>query len=487
MRARGGSPAASISLAADDATVSVTQASTVDIGLTVTRSHWTGTVSLAVSGLPSGVTGSFSDSTLTGAETTSTLTLTASGSASVVTGDAFTITATGSGVSDAVDGTVDVVAGTGAGIPSSNYAYSDFFDANYANTGALRAELRQLSPSPSDPNTGQFYNDAIYPDNLLIAPDPVDGSVNAAKIQILDNTVSSNSEPQTTKSNLTAMANAAFYWVQAYEAGFTTDGSSGTDAYKNAFMLYNNANGRVGMEWTSVNNHTFGGGWTNNGSGNASGSNDLANYTANVPYATGGGSGIWDVPQWVCWLMTHEQIGTDYQLARIWTWLEGDTPTDVPQYSAYYKLNTGTLPQITGIKMGANYNQFGSARTAAPTAIYWREWRVYDLDTEPDPLSMVTPPTVSLSSTALSVARGGSTTVDVTITRGAYTGTITPSFYSLNNSGLSVSASPSLTSGVSSTTLTISATAGATAGTRVDTSLFFSGINCRFYVPITVT
>lgn len=103
----------SITLLADDATVSVTQSSSVNIVLTLSRTNFTGSVLLAVSGLPSGVTGSFSDSTLTGAETTSTLTLTASGSAGVVTGDAFTITASGSGVSDAtVAGTVDVVAGS---------------------------------------------------------------------------------------------------------------------------------------------------------------------------------------------------------------------------------------------------------------------------------------------------------------------------------------------------------------------------------------
>ena len=100
----------SITLLADDATVSVTQGSSVGITLTLSRTNFTGAVSLAVSGLPTGVTGSFSDSTLTGAETTSTLTLTASGSASVVTGDAFTIDATGTGVSSSVAGTVDVVA-----------------------------------------------------------------------------------------------------------------------------------------------------------------------------------------------------------------------------------------------------------------------------------------------------------------------------------------------------------------------------------------
>lgn len=109
---RGPSAAQSISIAPDDDTVSVVQGGTVQIVYTLTRvGGYSGTVTPAVTGLPSGVSGAWSDSSLTGGDTTTTLTLTATGGATEVTNDAFTVTFSGAGVSDAVDaGTVTVTA-----------------------------------------------------------------------------------------------------------------------------------------------------------------------------------------------------------------------------------------------------------------------------------------------------------------------------------------------------------------------------------------
>jgi hypothetical protein len=106
----GPAPTPSISISADNHTVSVVQGSTVTITYTLTRNGgYTGTVTPSVGSLPSGVSGSWSDSSLTSGETTTVLTLTATGGATVVGATSFTVTFSGSGVSDATDtGTVAV-------------------------------------------------------------------------------------------------------------------------------------------------------------------------------------------------------------------------------------------------------------------------------------------------------------------------------------------------------------------------------------------
>ena len=116
-RAGGAAPATSesISIALSSSARTVTQGSTTTLTVTLTRNGgYTGTVTPSVSGLPTGVTGSWSDSSLTGADATTVLTLTAAADAPTVTTDAFTITCSGSGVSDATAAatvTVQVSAG----------------------------------------------------------------------------------------------------------------------------------------------------------------------------------------------------------------------------------------------------------------------------------------------------------------------------------------------------------------------------------------
>jgi len=109
---RAGTPSVTptISISPNDDTVSVAQGATTAIIYTLTRGgNYAGTVTPAVTGLPTGVTGGWSDSSLTGADSTTTLTLTAAADASIVTDDAFTVTFTGSGVTEATDsGTVSV-------------------------------------------------------------------------------------------------------------------------------------------------------------------------------------------------------------------------------------------------------------------------------------------------------------------------------------------------------------------------------------------
>jgi len=102
--------AASISVSANVTAVNVARGLTTPITYTLSRTNYTGTVMPAVTGLPAGVTGTWSDSSLTGADTTTVLTLTAAADAGLVTDDAFVVTFSGTGVTDAtVNSTVTVV------------------------------------------------------------------------------------------------------------------------------------------------------------------------------------------------------------------------------------------------------------------------------------------------------------------------------------------------------------------------------------------
>jgi hypothetical protein len=93
---------ASISISAVPTAASVEQGSTRDYTVTLVRTEFTADVTIATTGLPSGVSASYPDGAVfSGATTTRTVRLTATGGAGLVTDDSFTVTATGSGVSDA--------------------------------------------------------------------------------------------------------------------------------------------------------------------------------------------------------------------------------------------------------------------------------------------------------------------------------------------------------------------------------------------------
>ncbi len=96
-----------IAISADDATISVVQGSYVDILISLLRGEgYAGTVTLAVTGLPSGLTASYPDGqTFTGDASSRRVRLTAASDATPVSADAFTITASGADVDpDAVAG-----------------------------------------------------------------------------------------------------------------------------------------------------------------------------------------------------------------------------------------------------------------------------------------------------------------------------------------------------------------------------------------------
>jgi hypothetical protein len=117
--------AASISVSANVTAVSVARGLTTPITYTLSRTNYTGTVTPAVTGLPADVTGTWSDSSLTGGDTTTVLTLSATGGAGLVTNDPFVVTFSGTGITDvtinstvSVTETVTWTAGPGANAPS---------------------------------------------------------------------------------------------------------------------------------------------------------------------------------------------------------------------------------------------------------------------------------------------------------------------------------------------------------------------------------
>ena len=88
-----------ITLALDVSAVSVAQGSSGSVNATITRVNFPGTVTLAVDGLPTGVTAAFDPATLTDAVTTTKLTFTVAASAAPGVSN-LTVKASGTGISE---------------------------------------------------------------------------------------------------------------------------------------------------------------------------------------------------------------------------------------------------------------------------------------------------------------------------------------------------------------------------------------------------
>jgi hypothetical protein len=93
---------------------SLVQGGTVDITASVARTNYTGEVGLSVTGLPTGVSESYPNTSLLPNGTPSRIIrLTATGAAPLVTADSYTVTASGAGVSNSVaNATVSVTSGS---------------------------------------------------------------------------------------------------------------------------------------------------------------------------------------------------------------------------------------------------------------------------------------------------------------------------------------------------------------------------------------
>ncbi len=137
-------PAQNYTLAANPASLSVARGAAGTSVISITRTNFTGSVTLSASGLPAGVTAAFSPASTTG--NTSTLTLTASSTAALgaatvtVTGTTATLTPRTTTISLTVTGTTGGTGGvTVTPVVNANSPWFNEVQIRLSNTGSLTA------------------------------------------------------------------------------------------------------------------------------------------------------------------------------------------------------------------------------------------------------------------------------------------------------------------------------------------------------------
>lgn len=364
-RGGGGTPAYSITLAADDATVSGAQGTTIPIALTVTRNNgFTGTVSLAVTGLPSGVTGAFSDSSLSSGETTSTLTLTIDIAAGLVTADVFVITASASGLSDStVNGTVTVTAASD--FPAGSI-YSDDYD-NYADTAALHAVMS------SGYNASKKYNYVFGMANVAI--DAVT-TYQGKKTMQYTHVPGSETIPQVEHpfGDANSPVPYAGVWVRfkiKFSSNFTLDGTGGAGrSYKLVFLGVNSANSRVA--------HIFSDGCTGSEWITGPIQENLELFPLDDQDELGDDN-------WYDFIWFAKKYSNTRVRARMWRAIDGQTPVEMYDNDGHPSPVNGQTPgSIIGYNIGRNFNKV----LVSTQYINWGPWAVYDESVHSNPFGL---------------------------------------------------------------------------------------------------
>ena len=247
-----------ISIAASKSSTSALQGDTDSFNVTLTRTNYTGDVTLVVSGLPSGATASISPNPLTGGMVTAGVVITNDVAASTVTNDAYTVGATGAGVTAATNvNMTHTITSPNATRGVFNYSNvvkgSDF--SGYADTTAL---LAAIGTTESDANkqkilTSTGTGSSSPASCIQLVTSSLTG--NKAMRYLIDNT---HGVPNTTMmwfagypgmptTNRTGGVNTPFtdcavYSEVSYSPGFTTAGSkAGGQGYKQYAIGYSNA------------------------------------------------------------------------------------------------------------------------------------------------------------------------------------------------------------------------------------------------------
>lgn len=403
------SVSASIAISASPTATSALQGETDASTVTLVRTAYTGDVTLAASGLPTGATAVFSPNPLTGATLTAGVVVTNDVAASTVTNDAWTITASGSGVTDATQAMTHTITSPNVtrGVPSSSYVKGDQFA--YADSAALRAAMGDYEVTASkqkqfvviQPITGAlpWYSDrnliemssdlTLEGHNVMRVECNTINSYTPARLQMYF--ANFTGAPTTNRAGgvNTPFTNFGAYVVIAYSSGFTTAGSGATsNAYKTTAVGMSNYNGRCGVEWTNTSGYSYTCGLSGWGPSSVA---TNGNGTAR-PYSVTNASGIWTVPQWVCHYWEVRTLDSDQFQARHWTWLYGSEPTASPQATLTYSKTTSGLasfPTYNRIALGENMNQTAANRyMPSPSYVYWGDVRVYDLDYIDNPLNL---------------------------------------------------------------------------------------------------
>lgn len=395
------SVSASIAISASPTATSALQGETDASTVTLVRTAYTGDVTLAATGLPTGATAVFSPNPLTGATLTAGVVVTNTVGASTVTNDAWTITASGSGVTDATQAMTHTITSPNVtrGVPTTSSAVKGTDFSEFANTAALLAAITDgesntaklsLLCGGSGRSRMTIETSAITGANVMrYAVDTTGGPPVLWQMYF----AGYPGQPTTNRAGgvNTAVPEFGAYLEVSYSAGFTTGGSASTGgggAYKLTAVGMQNYNGRSGIEWTNVSNYSYTCGlsaWgpsgpANNGNGDAK------------PYTVTNATGVWTVPQIVCHYWEVRQLDSDQFQYKHWTWIKGSNPTTNPQSTLTYSKTTSGLasfPTYNRLAFGENFNQ-PAANRYIPLGGYvdWHAGYVWDLGYDSNPLNL---------------------------------------------------------------------------------------------------
>lgn len=393
------SVSASIAISASPTATSALQGETGSSTVTLVRTAYTGDVTLAATGLPTGATAVFSPNPMTGATLTAGVVVTNDVAASTVSNDAWTITASGSGVTDATQAMTHTITSPSVtrGIPNTANAVKGT-DFQFANDAALQSQIVEFE---NNTNKLSLYCGVSKRTFQTLQT----SSINGQKVMryVMDTTggppqmqMYFAGYPGQPTANRAGGVNTAFteygaYIEVSYSSGYTTGGSAATGgggAYKLSAVGMANYNGRSGIEWTNVSNYSYACGLTGWGpSGPANGGNGDGR-----PYAVTGATGIWTVPQIVCHYWEVRALDSDQFQYKHWTWIKGSNPTTNPQSTLTYSKATSGLasfPTFNRIAAGENFNQ-PAANRYIPLGGYmdWHAMYVWDLGYDNNPLNL---------------------------------------------------------------------------------------------------
>lgn len=398
-----------ITLSLDNNGPTVAQSGTVDINATITRINgYSGTVTLSVAGLPSGVTESFpSGATLSGGTLTKPIRFTATGGAPVVTNDAVVVTASGSGVTAVdVNATVTVTA-------SGNATPFKFDDMAYADTAAL---LAQDSP------TGKYLEVQGTGSGVLsIDPTVQYGGHNTLRYRFSNATGSGT--PRIVTNGIGLTGDAWYMYRLKWSPGFCNIINNGY-LYAKAHKL--NDFGFVGQQGRILSAIT-------NGSGTPGGGNNNGDFQWETQTKTNAGvflnttmrkvisgaSSLYQDGLWYQQIVHFQRVGANHYRVRSWFHEDGQTPTLLATINArdgYHTAPTG----LGELQFPCTFNALaaGAPGVGVDQSVWQDGWRVYA--GADDPFGLGTDGdndvdiSLSIDNASVSVAAGATATRTIT-------------------------------------------------------------------------
>jgi hypothetical protein len=478
-----------IGISLNASTISVPQGESRQLTVTGNWDSTTDPITLSVSGLPAGLSGSFSAPTLTPGSPTAQLTLTAAGGATLVSGDPFQVRGTAPGVTDAT-------ADAQASIIAPSFLSGDFnhIDGdNFADDADLQAKITA--------NYNMIRNGETANKSLIT----------------LDSTILFRSKKTLRASfNGTAHPELFFRWgtgiggVPGSQSGPYQGSGYLPDVWMRHFMRFKPGfttyvdpaySGAASLKWSGVSIGESGRAISLSNTDKADG---LLSPTGNCMFemrVDGGGLGsvyfapfafdvssMWQSGGWWEYLTHYVWLSNFHCIARQWV-TEVDPTTGLPLGA---RVRVGCLNQQVGngtARYGMGYKpirNFNGPYNGVTQFINYGDFDFWNGADDPDPFGLGDSATiaaetniaVTLDNPTLSIARGSADTRVLGVARGTALAAADLWVSVTNNSnyteqgpidrfpaGLTISASPqALPSGVNSSTLTFTVASGATPG-----------------------